>query len=248
MTTVPEHGGGDSHHGITESKVLDLRRRFLREAAFAVSMLEAAVGALWALDVAAARAVRRSDDQVDAEEVAIEQAVHEVMALRAPVAREFRTAHFILRANATVERVGDHATSIAKVVVRIADHAAGRTPDWPTALVELGQRVPAICHQTLGAVQDEDPVAARRIIAGDPTIDQLERRLFDETIDLMSSGLLGPGSMPIGLLVYRAGRELERVGDLMASLAEDLVYLCTGEIVRHEKRRLRAKGAEDKPS
>jgi phosphate transport system protein len=248
MDQSDDAGRVEHHVGVTESRIMGVKRRFHREAAFAVSMLEAAVNALWTLDVPAARAVRQSDDQVDAEEVAIEQSVHEVLALRAPYARDFRTATFILRANSTIERVGDHATSIAKVVVRISEGTAGVAPPWPTALRELGQRVPEICHKTLSALQDEDAAAAKAIIANDQTIDDLEKRLFQEAQELMSSGLLAKASLPTGLLVYRAGRELERVGDLMASLAEDVVYVATGEIIRHEKRRLRAQAAKNPPS
>ncbi|MFZ2873000.1 MAG: phosphate signaling complex protein PhoU [Phycisphaerales bacterium] len=237
---MPEHSTpGGEHHPVTERRILELKSRFLRESTFAVSMLERAVNALWTLDAEAARSVRKSDDQVDAEEVAIEQACHEVLALRAPFARDFRTATFILRANSTIERVGDHATSIAKVVIRLSERCGSTPPRWPTALRELGQRVPTICHQALRTVQDEDADGAKRLITGDQAIDLLEKRLFEETLQVVSDPALGEHGPPVGLLVYRVGRELERVGDLMASIAEDVVYLATGTIIRHEKRRLR---------
>jgi phosphate transport system protein len=240
---------GGEHHPVTERRILELKSRFLRESAFAVSMLERAVNALWTLDAEAARSVRKSDDQVDAEEVAIEQACHEVLALRAPYARDFRTATFVLRANSTIERVGDHATSIAKVVLRLSDRCGSTPPPWPTALRELGQRVPAICHQALRTVQDEDAEGAKRLIGGDQAIDLLEKQLFEETVSVMTSSAPGPNGPAIGLLVYRTGRELERVGDLMASIAEDVVYLATGVIIRHEKRRMRQSAqSEQNPS
>lgn len=247
---MPEHSTpGGEHHPVTERRILELKSRFLRESAFAVSMLERAVNALWTLDAEAARSVRRSDDQVDAEEVAIEQACHEVLALRAPYARDFRTATFVLRANSTIERVGDHATSIAKVVLRMSDRCGSTPPRWPTALTELGQRVPAICHQALRTVQDEDAEGAKQLIGGDQAIDLLEKRLFDETASVISDPDLNPNGPAIGLLIYRTGRELERVGDLMASIAEDVVYLATGVIIRHEKRRARrAPQTEQSPS
>ncbi|MCE7973773.1 MAG: hypothetical protein DYG92_05505 [Leptolyngbya sp. PLA1] len=247
---MPEHSTpGGEHHPVTERRILELKSRFLRESAFAVSMLERAVNALWTLDADAARSVRKSDDQVDAEEVAIEQACHEVLALRAPYARDFRTATFVLRANNTIERVGDHATSIAKVVLRLSDRCGARPPRWPTALTELGQRVPAICHQALRTVQDEDAEGAKQLIGGDQAIDLLEKRLFEETASVITDPSLGQHGPAIGLLVYRTGRELERVGDLMASIAEDVVYLATGVIIRHEKRRTRqSPQAEQSPS
>ncbi|MBI1190211.1 MAG: phosphate signaling complex protein PhoU [Tepidisphaera sp.] len=227
-----------------------LKRRLVKEATLAVSMLEGAVAAMFAMDAAGAKAVRLSDDQVDSEEVAIEQACYQILALRAPYARDFRELTFILRANADVERVADHASSLAKCASKIADAAGGVEPSWPTALRELGERVPLLCHTTLRAVLDEDVDAARRIVESDRVIDNLEKRLFEETIESMRGGPNGDANLAIGLLFYRAGRELERVGDLMASIAEDTVYLATAEIIRHAKRRGRPRAprpADDRP-
>ena len=159
---------------------------------------------------------------------------------------DFRSITFALRVNADLERVADHASSIAKVVQRIADARAGTPlPKWPTSLVELGQRVPAMCHETLRALMDEDEESARRLVAGDRIIDGLEKRLFDEVREMIRLMGVTPGihddrAVTIGMLTYRAGRELERIGDLMASTAEDVVYLKTGQIIRHEKRKAAA--------
>src|SRR5262245_25985354 len=99
-----------------ERELHELKRRLVREAVYAVQMLEAA---LWRLDRTAAKEIRRRDDTIDQEEVAIEQAALRVMALQHPYGRDFRVLAFVLKANADVERVADHATSIAKVVQRI---------------------------------------------------------------------------------------------------------------------------------
>jgi len=204
----------------------------------AVSMLESAVAALWELDTAASLRVRQSDDHVDEEEVAIEGRTHELLALHHPFGRSFRALVFILKVNAELERVADHAASIAKQTPKIAAAVPpGVTIRWPTALRELGQRVPAMCHQLMRAVLDEDVEAARLLVRSDEVIDELERRLFEETQDLVRQLHRTDAALTIGILVYRIGRELERVGDLMASVAEDVVYVATGEIIRHEKRR-----------
>src|SRR4051812_24649823 len=137
----------------TDRKILALKRRLVREASMAVAMLESALKAMWALDVDAAMAVRLSDDRVDMEEVAIEQECYQILALHHPFARDFRVLTFILKVNSDIERVADHASSICKVVKKIAEarRAAGLrgAPKWPTALMELGERVPAMCHELL---------------------------------------------------------------------------------------------------
>lgn len=217
--------------------VRGVKRRLTDEATTAVAMLESALTALWALDTVKAGEILRSDDRLDSEEVAIEEACFRVMALQAPVAKDFRMLTFILKVNADVERVGDHACSIAKMTFKLADNPPG---SWPIALVELGQRVPMICHALLRALNDEDAEAARQIVRGDKTIDQINRQLFDETVQFMDTH---PGASATGLYLYRIGRELERVGDLMTNIAEDIVYLVTGEIIRHEKKRRTAPDA-----
>ena len=110
-------------------------------------------------------------------------------------------------------------------------------PDWPTPLLELGQRVPMMCHSTLRALLDENADAAREVVLADAAIDSLDRQLFADTQSWMRDH---PDDLETGLYFTRVGRELERVGDLMGNIAEDIVYLATGQIIRHQKRKLKA--------
>lgn len=211
-----------------ERDLVGLRRRVVSQATLAMGMLQDALEALWKLDRVTAAELKIRDNTVDDEEVAIEQACFRLLALQQPVARDFRMIAFVLRVNTDLERVADHACSIAKVTRKIE----GKTPPkWPTALVEMGERVPIMCQHLLRAVLDEDAKAARDIIEEDEIIDKLHKRLFIETIEFLRTE---PGSEANGLHIARLGRELERIGDLMANIAEDVVYLVTGEIVRHE--------------
>lgn len=216
-----------------DRRVIQLKRRLVREATQAIGMLEAALDALWRLDRDAARQVTRDDDTIDREEVAIEQECFNILALHHAFARDFRVLTFILKANADIERVADHAASIAKVTGKFR---GDRPPVWPTALRELGERVPLMCHALMRAVLDEDVEAAKALVRSDKTIDTLDKQLFDEAIDLMSSESSSRDQICNGMLIYRVGRELERVGDLMTNVGEDVVYLATGSIIRHSKR------------
>lgn len=224
-----------------DREVIQLKRRVVQEATLAIGMLQQAIEALWRLDRTAAAELKRRDDTIDNEEVAIEQRCFELLALQQPVARDFRIITFILRVNADIERVADHACSIAKVA---RDIEGDQPPQWPTALLEIAERVPYMCQRLLRAVLDEDAAAARQIVEEDEIIDQLYKELFRETVAFMRRE---PGSEANGLHIARLGRELERVGDLMANMAEDVVYLVTGSIVRHEKNAARANGAPPPP-
>lgn len=218
-------------------EVAHLLRRLVREAGLAISMLEDALESLWTLDPELAERVRECDDRVDEEEVEIERAALAWLSRADEQAQDFRTVAFILKANGDVERVADHAHSIAKIVIQLGDRLDGRTPKWPTALEELAQRVPAMCHELLRAVLDRDGRAALAILRSDKTIDQLDRQLFEETLGQMENAQRP--DLAVGLLIHRVGRELERVGDLMKSIAEELIYRETGTIVRHQSRQVR---------
>lgn len=240
MSSMPSQPSPGPAASSTDVRIAEVKRRLLREATAAVSMLERALASMWSLDVIAAKAVRVADDRIDLEEVAIESECHEILTLHHPYARDFRNMSFIMKVNTDVERIADHASSIAKLVTRIADRNP-TAPNWPMALRELGDRVPVMCHQMLRSVMDDDVELARQVASSDEIIDQLDRRLFDEVLEMLSHAETD-ADRAVGMYIYRSGRELERVGDLAAAICEELIYLCTGQIVRHAKKRARLKG------
>lgn len=228
----PEPPHGPSGQSELQVEIAAVKRRLVRQGTVAIGMLEAAIDALWALDAEVAQHVRDQDNAVDEEEVAIEAACYEVLALTHPVARDFRIVASILKVNHDVERVADHACSIAKSAIRLSKLCI--VPRYPMSLRDLAERVPATCHMLLRALMDEDTEIAQEIVAGDKLLDKLDGGVFTELTEQIAGG--NEDEAAAGLLMYRVGRDLERVGDLMKNIAEDLVYLETGEIVRHRKR------------
>lgn len=201
-------------------------------------MLEAALDALWSVDPEVAEHVRRQDDAIDAEEVAIEEEIHRIMTLLHPVAREFRIVTMMLGVNHDIERVADHACSIAKSAMRLSELPI--VPRFPTSLRELGDRVPSTCHRLMRALLEENSDEALSIVKDDKVLDRLDRAAFAE----LTASIAGQSEheAAAGLLLYRVGRDLERVGDLMKAIAESVVYIDRGEIVRHRKLKKRRSG------
>lgn len=216
-------------------RLLDpIRHRLVAEGRAAVAMVEASLAAVTGSDSTPVEEVLLRDEEIDAEEVRIEEACLRVLTLQQPVAGDLRRLIFILKVNNHFERMGDHACSIAKVFRKINDRS---NLPRPTSLLELAERVPIQCHSLLRAIIDEDESAAKRVIASDQTIDKLCKQLFGDAIAVIRAN---PGKEELGLYLHRLARELERIGDLLTNIAEDLVYLKTGQIVRHRKARIRA--------
>ncbi len=203
-----------------------VRRRMIREAAQAIDILKSAIDSLWDLDESTAKRISRIEKEIDKEEVRIEQECYRILALKNPFAADFRLITFILRVNTDIERVADHASSIRKIIHRIDEPK----PQWPESLREMGERIPLMCEQLLRAVVNTDAELARSVVKQDRAIDKLDGLAFDEITTLVKND---PSMASNYLLIYRVARELERVGDLLGNIAEGVIYLVTGNIVRH---------------
>lgn len=213
------------HEGINQ-----LIEHLQSEAMLAVELVEQAVLALRNCDHDIAVEVRRRDTEVDAQEVLIEEQCIRLIALHQPVARDLRALMIVIRANSDIERIADHASGVAKAVAFLGNEPS---PNWPTSLIELAERIIPLCHDTVRALGQRDEKAARRIIAGDEALD----RLTDEVVKEIESSIGAAGlSRRAGLLAYRACRDLERIGDLCVNICEDILYVQHGKIIRHEKK------------
>lgn len=228
---VPPPAPRASANAKFSEELANLRRRLIREASMAIDLLVSAVAGLWELDHDLAQRIRSGENEVDTEEVAIEQECLRLLTLERAFGHDMRQLAFCLKVNQDIERVADHASSIAKICLKLQPPA----PVWPTALREMGDRIPVACEELLRAVVNSDVESARLIRAKDKTIDQLDKRAFEEIREHIERE---PHNAATGLLMYRASRELERVGDLLGNIAEDIIFLETGQIVRHTKRKL----------
>jgi phosphate transport system protein len=120
--------------------------------------------------------------------------------------------------------MGDHAASVAKQARKLA-------PEPPLKkyvdLPEMGEIAARLVHGILRALVDIDQVAAREVAVEDDDIDRLYHRTFDEVVDLMRED---PGNVERGTRILFAAHYIERIGDRVTNIAEDVVYLATGEV------------------
>ena len=131
----------------------------------------------------------------------------------------------ILKLNDELERIADHAANVCRLTRRIVL----RGGHIPPVLLQLADRVVLAGRAAFASLIEEDATKARAVLRGDSAIDRLDRLVRDEVHDLLAQA----SEVESALDSYRMSRELERVGDHLANVGEDVIYLITGEIVRH---------------
>ncbi|MCC6740318.1 MAG: phosphate signaling complex protein PhoU [Planctomycetia bacterium] len=188
-----------------------------------------AVHALVTADAGRAQNVTELDRKVDREEVRIEEECLKMIALYAPVARDLRYITTVLKVNNDLERIADHACNIARLTAALLQDRAFVLP--PQA-GEMSARVTEAISRGIRALRQQDIEEARRVLAADDAIDRLDSEIRQEVLRTMRQG---PTHLSAALQLYRIGRELERIADLATNIAEDTIYLVTGEIVRHKR-------------
>jgi phosphate transport system protein len=201
----------------------------------------AAVESAFALSVTAlchhrpelAAEVKASEREIDRREIAIERECMRVLALYEPMASDFRRVLTVLRVNHDLERISDLAARIAKRAKKLA---TGPSPlPIPEALEELAEAALGAVRDALDALARSDARTGRTVIAGDRRLDQSRRTV---RAGLTDSIRRNPERVEDWLRLIDIARHLERVGDHAASIAEAVVYLKEGEIIRHVGGRL----------
>ena len=174
-----------------------------------------------------AEKIRDADAEVDRAEVDLEEECLKILALYQPVANDLRFVVSALKINNDLERVGDLASTIAK---RAVDLSRFSPVEAPSSLRNMAEAVTTMLRESLDAFVRLDREKATDICALDQKVDALEVDVREYVKNAIREG---NGSADVFLDIFRISRALERVGDHATNIAEDVVYLLDGEIVRH---------------
>ena len=209
-----------------------LRQRLLRLGDQVENSIREATDAFLVRDAERAKKVIMGDVPIDAEEVRLEEECLKVLALHHPVAADLRFVVAALKVNNDLERMGDAAANIGERALKFVEFAKHPVP------VEINQMVTSargMTHKALESLLQQDIATARQVLAEDDAVDVALRKVFDLVIHAMREE---PGCIEPSLLVLSVARQLERIADLATNIAEDVIFLEQGEIVRHRLARL----------
>jgi phosphate transport system protein len=175
-----------------------------------------------------AQEVIELDNQVDEKEVHIEEECLKILALHQPVAVDLRRIATVLKVNSDLERIADLAVNIAERAKALDEFP---TYPLPAKLSRMAGIATQMVRGSLDAFVNLDSVAARRLIQLDQTVDDLNVEIIRELQALMQQH---PELVPPALYCFSATRHIERIADHATNIAEDVVYLAEGDIVRHK--------------
>jgi phosphate transport system protein len=205
-----------------------LRDRLLLMGGEVELSIQRAIHALVARDSDVANQVIERDDVIDRLELEIDRLSVELLTLRRPVARELRLVISITKITPILERIADHASSIARAALELNDEPELKNY---TELGEMAERALEMLQSALDAFTTNDSDKARNLIAKDAEIDRIYDRLMNELMEMMSQD--ASKSPRLARLLFVA-KNLERIGDYVKDICEMTVYMKEAVFIKHQ--------------
>ncbi|MGD9072760.1 MAG: phosphate signaling complex protein PhoU [Desulfobacterales bacterium] len=178
-------------------------------------------------DAEAAQRIIKTDYEIDEMEVEIEEECLKVLALHQPVAIDLRFLIAVIKINNDLERIGDQAVNIAQRVSVLAKH---NDKDFDFDYAQMAEKAETMLRMSLDALVNLDEDLASKVVTMDDEVDQIQKDAYDRIKTAMIENTDKIGYM-INLLLI--SRHLERLADHATNIAEEVIYLVEGEIVRH---------------
>ncbi|MSR44851.1 MAG: phosphate signaling complex protein PhoU [Phycisphaerales bacterium] len=211
-----------------QTDLLELRRSLLGMGALVEQRVNAIVEALIETNLEMAQSVRTGDDEIDKMEVAIEAQCMRLLALAHPVATDLRFVLAVIRISGELERIGDLARGVSKRIIKLSQ---SEPTELPPPLLDLAFGARTMLSDVLGAMTGEDAHLCRQVRRSDQRIDDIHKTVL----------LWGREEMPRSstsaanaIEILAIAQRFERIADVAAHIADDVIFLIEGRVVRHE--------------
>lgn len=211
-----------------QTELAKLKRKVLSLSALVENRVHQAVKSLHDRDGAIAQDVIDGDWEIDDLEVEVEEECLKILALYQPVASDLRFIVALFKINSDLERIGDLAVNIARKALAFAGKTEFR---FPFDMLALSRDAEGMLRDSLDCLVSLDATLARQICARDEDINRM-KRAFRDLVEQQIH--VHPEQLALLLKLLGAVRNLERVADLATNIAEDVVYLVEGAIIRHQ--------------
>ena len=218
-----------------QNDVDQLHRRLMALFGIVEQMADKAVRALCEDRVELAQQVIETDPQVNQTEVEIEEDCLKILALHQPVAADLRRVTTVLKINSDLERIADLACNIAERAQCMHQHAYFPIPEELTPMVRQST---LMVQMALDSFVNSDVGLAKKVIQLDESVDEYNLAVITELKELMKQN---QDYVEPALHCFSASRHVERIADHAENIAEDVIYLVDGDIVRHRHENFEAR-------
>lgn len=172
--------------------------------------------------------VIEGDEEIDRREVELEEDCLKILALHQPVATDLRFVAATLKINNDLERIGDLAVNIAERAISLATKSTSPVPSQFRPMME---QVAGMLRRSIRAFVAADVEEARNILVDDLEVDAQNRQSIKDLLARMHES---PGEVEALVQLFSVSKNLERIGDHATNIAEDVVYMVEGDIIRHQ--------------
>ena len=204
-----------------------LKKKILALGAIVEERVRMAIKAMETRDRELAKKVIEADDEIDQIEVDVEEECLKILALYQPVAIDLRFIVAVIKINNDLERIGDIAVNIAE---RAAFLATQSKVDIPFDFAGMAEKTQSMLKKSLDSLVNMDADLAWEVGAADDEVDAINRDMYLQVQDGIRKDI---DKMECLIHLLQASRHLERIADHATNIAEDVIYMINGEIVRH---------------
>lgn len=215
------------HQILFDQELAELKGVILKMGELVEGLIARSVEALKGRDKNLAKSVIKDDVEVDKMELEIDDRCISLIAIRQPKAIDLRTIMTGMRIATDLERIGDLAEDIAERAIELAEQGLLKPLiDIP----EMAKLAPAAVREVLEAFVDNDAEKAGAVWDKEKQIDKLRDAVHDELIEIMSRDAR---TVPKAIPLLLVSRHLERIADHATNIAEDVIYMVKGKVVKH---------------
>jgi phosphate transport system protein len=205
----------------------DIKKLLLEVGSLVEEATNKAITALLERREELAAEVQTGDRLIDRKEVQVEELCLKSLALHQPVAADLRFIVVVMKVNNDLERMGDLAGNIADRAAFLARHPQLSVP---LDFRQMAEKVRGMVRDSLDSLVRCDTALAREVLEADDDVDGFNREMWQTLEQTMVED---SSAVQRGLHFLSASRHLERIGDLATNIAEDVIYMVDGEVIRH---------------
>ena len=215
-----------------DSEILDLKKELLKMFFLVESQWEKGATAILNYDQDMAEEISSSENRINAQELKIDSDCENIIALHSPVAVDLRFILSSYKINHSLEHIADIAQSIAKYVAD-SDLAYNQEIINQTKVNEMLETFNSMMDCLIDAFENEDPKIARKVFKKDKVLNKINAEAHKIIVDNMNSydnGML--------LLLLSSIRKIERAGDSLKKIGEEIIYHLEAKVLKHQKNKL----------